>query len=224
MKKLLLIFLLFSSLAGFTQSVTSEQAKKIFNDRFISLDEARKVFPNLPKTLSIPYSRTQLEGDYVSWLVPLMIKGVPKYLLVQASYPLDNLVRDRKERVRTDTLRLSETKMALSLLKKLRPTFPNEAKFTSDSKYGFLSKDTDISKSGDKLKKSVILDACSENELLTVSLPASIENCLLNPQSVSYILRNKNGESTFCLDLLPNSQLKVKDLNIIILTLTYLKK
>jgi len=114
--------------------------------------------------------------------------------------------------------------MALSLLKKLRPTFPNEAKFPSESKYGFRSKDDDNSKSGDKLKKSVILDACSENELLTVNLPASIENCLLNPQSVSYILKNKNGESTFCLDLLPNSQLKVKDLNIIILTLTYLKK
>ena len=219
MKKLVLIFVVFLSFSSFSQNVTNDQAKKILGNRFVTITEARKIFPDLPEKLEIPYPAQKLQNDFTSWLVPVKIKGTPQYLLIQASYPLDSLVRNKEEINKCDTLELEEAGDIVYLLNKLRPNFPNRGSNKDSIKYFYRTKEPAPSKLSVKFKKALNYNIYNDGDFLIVNLPDEMQAGSIDLSSI-YYLKNKNSLGII---FLSNSLPPLEKHIISVLTLTYAK-
>jgi len=95
-KALSFLILLLLNLTNFAQNVTTARAKELFGERFISAKEA-----GITDSINIPFPEDKIRYDGVSWLVPILVDGVPQYQLIQARY-LPNIYQ------KYDTLNLGD--------------------------------------------------------------------------------------------------------------------
>lgn len=218
MKKLIIFFAILLSVSGFTQNVTPIKAKEILKDRFISLDEARIITPNLPE-MEIPYSEKELLNDLGSWLVPVIIEDVPQYLLVQTNYSFSP-DRRKKEIGDIDTLNLAGAKQVVSVLSQLRPSFPNRTGRVKQYEYFFRTKDFGPSKFGLTFQTTI---SYAGNNFLTVNLPSDMESGLINSDYIVYSVDNWKDEGKLGFEFMKKDFPRLVEQDIFILNLTYLK-
>jgi len=218
MKTKLSILLVLLSFYSFSQNVTETEARQIMQERFISLSEAQTIFPELPNELEIPYCRDLLENDFISYLIPINNKGKAEYLLVQASYMLDTLIRSKEEIIRSDAFDLAEAQEAICLLSSLRPSFPNKTGITPPFKYFFRVKDYAPDRQGLNFQKAINYS----DKILTVELPSSMESGLLDSKRISYLEEIK-GQSILGFEKLPPDFPEIAEQNIFVLDIIYLR-
>lgn len=205
MKRLILFsILVLGVLISMAQNSTPTQAKNILKDRFISLEEAKPIFPELPENLDIPFSEEQLEENFFFWLVPVCFQEAPRYILIHPSYPLDTLIRNKEEMEKSDTLRINEARKILKLLANLRPNFPEPSNF----RYLYRTKDPAPKKYGAKFYKSLTYD---KDNILSLNLPEGVNHACTGSGLIWFIINNSLGfedfsfseeEETFCISTL----------------------
>lgn len=214
-------FLIIALLAPFafilSQEVSLEKIKEIFGKRFISCEEVKQLYPEIPTNVKISFSEKTLLSGSNGWLIPLSSGDQYKYYLIQANF--DNEVATPGFLNNKDTLRLNEAKMALKILTELRPQF-----FRSDEdlKYFFRTKTTATDSRGRVLKKIV---SYSHNQFLIVDWPNYAELGIINKDYISYLARNKRGSETqLGLAFLPENNLVIPEKeSIFVLTMFYRK-
>jgi len=179
------------------QTVNSLQAQNILKDHFISLTEAQVIYPNLPGELAIPFSSQTLKNNPDSWLLPIKVQDQFKYLLVRANF---------------------EFKEVLSMLKILRPTFPERANSNEAFKYFFRTKDDAGTREKNIYKKAVAYDG---RNFLVINWPNKTELGVVQQKCIFYITKNKKGmEIVLGQESLPDYGLAIKDdQSIFVLTL-----
>lgn len=209
MKKILsILILVLLSLTDFAQNITSLQAKELFGKRFISADEA-----GFPDSLKIPFQENEIRYNIETWLVPILIDGVPQYRLIQARYSPNQYEK-------YDTLNLGDAEKVIGLLNKVRPNFPNEDTVKTSQKYFFRTKESAPSKEGIEFRKTI---SYFNDKLLVVSLPSNSITGTMDPQYIMYMVENK-GRNLIGFEFLPDDAPKVTDQNITILTLVFLTR
>lgn len=181
------------------QNVDSVQANNILKHHFISINEAKTVYPNLPENLAIPFSARTLRNNPNSWLIPVKIQDRFRYLLVRAGFECEICTLKR-----VDTLRLKTTEEVLSMLKVLRPNFPERRGSNESFKYFFRTKD-----SAGIFKKAVAYDG---KNYLVVNWPNKVELGVVRQKCIFYLFRNKKGvELALGSESLPDYGLAIKD-------------
>jgi len=220
MKKVIfLVFLLIISACSLTaQNVTVAQAKETLKSHFISPEEARTIFPDLPLGLKIPYTLKDFKNNKNSWLLPIPLDKGYKYYLIQAHFDCES---SRSGWMKNkDTLSLSTAKKVIMLLEKVRPGFPGRTESYKPYKYFFRTKTNAASKYWTKYKKIV---AYSNREFIVLDWPNSAECGVVNDKQINYLVRNKRGvELQFGTEYLPTVPV-VPQQSVYILTLTYLR-
>jgi|GEM_PF-1816821 hypothetical protein len=218
MKKVIFLFLLIISASLLTaQNVTIAQAKETLKSHFISLEEARTVFPDLPLELKIPYTLRDLKNNKNSWLLPIPLDK-SRYYLIQANFECESSkpgwIRNK------DTLSLVAAKKVIMLLNKARLGFPNRVYSDQPYKYFFRTKTATASKYWTRYKKTVTY---YNGEFLIINWPNSAEFGVVNDKCLNYLVRNKRGkELQLGTENLPDFPV-VPQQSIYVLTLTYLR-
>ena len=183
------------------QNVDSVQANNILKHHFISLTEAKSVYPDLPENLTIPFSAQTLKNNPDSWLIPVKIQDHFKYLLVHAGFECEICTLKQ-----VDTLRLKTTEEVLLMLKVLRPNFPERRGSNEAFKYFFRTKD---SAGTNIFKKAVAYDG---NNFLVVNWPNKVELGVVRQKCIFYLCRNKKGlEIALGSESLPDYGPAIKD-------------
>lgn len=179
----LLLILIWPLLA---QGVASYEAQKILGNHFIALNEAQTIYPEIPDKLQINFSLNTLKSYPNSWLVPLLTKRGYQYFLVQANF--ENEVSTKKLINEKDTLNLSQTIQALSLLKNLRTNWLNRLNSTDSYQYFFRTKTKSSQKNN--FQKTV---SHFNNEFLVIDWPNGVELGVINNNDdcIYYLSRNK---------------------------------
>lgn len=174
MKKIVFttVFLLLTTL-GFAQSVTEAEAKELFGTRFVSTEEA-----GFTENVDIPFSRENLKDDFVSWLIPVNIDGVPQYKLVQLRYALN-------EHKKTDTLCIKDAEEVIRVMNKVGRDFP-----TNKSMRFFKTKTLGDSRHDMEFLKTIV---CGSGKYEIIDVPKSAIIALADKKSISYVLEYKNG-------------------------------
>ena len=195
------------------QTVNSLQAQNILKDHFISLTEAQVIYPNLPGELAIPFSSQTLKNNPDSWLLPIKVQDQFKYLLVRANFEFEVCMLKR-----VDTLGLRTSKEVLSMLKILRPTFPERANSNEAFKYFFRTKDDAGTREKNIYKKAVAYDG---RNFLVINWPNKTELGVVQQKCIFYITKNIKGmEIVLGQESLPDYGLAIKDdQSIFVLTL-----
>jgi hypothetical protein len=205
----------------YCQNATPAQAKEILGEHFIPLDEAVNVLVDLPADLKIPFSVKTLEQNLDSWLVPIWVNGESRYYLIKANF--ENEVAGKKSLLGKDTLSLAETKKAIMLLYKLRPSFPERIDGEKPYKYFFRTKTNAPSKPKLDYHKTV---AYADEKFLIINWPNSIELGVVNKDYISFLMRNEKGvEIKLGFEFLPEKHPDIAYLeSIYVLTMFYQKK
>ncbi len=160
-------------------SVTEIQAKEILKSHFISQEEAKMIYPDLPNNLSINFSESFLKKNSTAWLIPVKVSTKEfKYFLIRSVFEHEICLFKK-----IDTLDLKTAKEALSLFDKLRPDFPKKSKVKSPFKYFFRTKTSDINN-----YHKVI--ACNEGCFIVIDLPNETELGVINKDSIFYVTEN----------------------------------
>lgn len=214
------ILLIYVLVVPVSAQVSYAQAKETLADHFISPDEARNVYPDLPLEIKIPYSLTNLENNRNAWLLPIQINSVYKYFLIQENYGPE--VSSPNWINRRDTLYLSTAKKALLLLNKLGKDFPNRVGANIPYTYFFRTKDYAPEKYDMKCRKTITY---ANNDFLIINWPSDVEIGVINQKCIYYLAKNKRGvEVNLGKEFLPeNAPLLPEQQSIYVLTLTYLK-
>jgi hypothetical protein len=177
-------FFILPLLKSFAQDeVTEIWATEQFGERFISAKEAG--FGNL----NIPFTKSDLKYDRISWLIPIEIDGVPQYRMIQARY-------SPNESEKNDTLSLQDAEKVISVVNKTRRNFPNKEPFKF-----FRTKDLSFI-DGTVYRRTIVCDTLSYS---VINLPANISVVMKGKNSTSYI-SNVNGGIEISLDFSEESR------------------
>jgi hypothetical protein len=205
MKTNIIFFTLLLSGYLSAQTITPLQAQEIMKNHFISLAEARTVYPDLPE-LTIPFTLSTLKNNHHSWLLPVKTTKGFKYLLIQA-----NFINEAYALKKVEPLDIETTKEVLILLAKLRPNFPEREDNQEPFKYFFRTKDYSFTKENINFNKTISYNG---NNFITINWPSDIEYGIINQNYVTYLRQIK-----FRQEPLPEGHPKVTDQSIFILTL-----
>lgn len=169
--KIILFFIIFllslSFIPVFGQSTNEIVAREVLGYHFISLDEARLIYPEMPRSLPINYPYQILRDTYNSWLVPIKLNGNYEYKLICITYPNSRIV----ELEDTDTLNWDEAEIAIVLLSKTRPGFANSSGHISKFEYVFRTKEDTVSISRVACKKTLAYHFYDTEEVSVLNLP-----------------------------------------------------
>lgn len=169
----LIIFLLsLSFISVFGQKINETVAREVLGYRFVSLDEARLIYPETPIDLPINYSYQTLNDTYNAWLIPVKPNGVYEYKLICILYP--NSISSVLETQNTDTLNWDEAKMAIVLLSKTRPGFANFPGSISKFEYVFRTKENGKSLGKTACKKTLAYRFYDDEEVSVLNLPTDM--------------------------------------------------
>ena len=201
--------------SGFSQT----QVIKYFGERYISPQEAQKVYKNLSDSIKIPFSEKRLLNSNNCWLVPIISKGVSKYILIKPNFLADPLLKG------FDTLGIMETAKILYLLHELRPRFPNWGAYTPRYKFKniYRTKEDCPGKNDLSYKQTISFNLCDDHNFFSVPLPILMESGTLEPNYISFIIE-KNGKRNSLYFERFDKDLDVAKTPIRVLTMTYLKK
>lgn len=202
-RSLWFLILLLLNLTNYAQNVTNTRAMEQYGERFIRAVEA-----GFPDSLEIPFSEDEIRYDHLSWLVPILVDGVPQYLMIQARYLPNTYLKN-------DTLNLAEAVKVIGLLSKVRPNFPNADSVKTSQKYFFRTKESAPSKDGIVFRKAI---SYFNDQLLVINFPDNTISGIMDPKSITYMVENK-GRTLMGFEILPAGVPKFTDQNIWILTL-----
>jgi len=206
-KTLIILIFAFLSLTDFAQNITSSRAKELFGERFITAKEA-----GFPDSLEVPFTEDTIKYDFTSWLVPMSVKGVTQYRLIEARYAQN---RDEKY----DTLHLEDAEKLICLMLKVRPNFPDQDNMKSKQKYFYRTKEPATSKNGMKFRKTI---SYYNDQLLVVDLPVVAIAGVIEHDYISYLIENKESGLFLGFQPLPDDAPKFTEQGITILTLVYI--
>ena len=157
----------------FGQKINETVAREVLGYHFVSLDEARLIFPETPTDLPIEYPYQVLRDTYNAWLIPVKkSNGVYEYKLVCILYP--NSISTILETQDTDTLNWDEAKMAIVLLSRTRPGFANFPGSISKFEYVFRTKENGMSTGKTICKKTLAYRLYDDEEISTLNLPTDM--------------------------------------------------
>ena len=159
-------FFILPLLKSFAQDeVTEAWATEQFGERFISAKEGG--FGNL----NIPFTKSDLKYDRMSWLIPIEIDGVPQYRLIQARY-------SPNESEKNDTLSLQDAEKVIRVVYKIGRNFPNKEtyKFFRTKDLSFID--------GAVYHRTIVCDTLSYS---VINLPANVSAVMKGKNSTSYI-------------------------------------
>ena len=214
MKTILIVLAVLMCSSGFSQT----QVQKFFGERFVSVKEAKTVYKNLPDSLPIPYPEKKLMNDDFSWLVPIIIKGVAKYVLVRPSYLPDQLPKG------FDTLDMVATAKVIYLMHDLRPDFPNRSGHRSSLKFLYRTKENCQSKNDLSYKQTIAYNLYGDHNFFALALPKLMESGILEPNYISFMLnKNGGGKNNLYFEFLDKSWPEIKEQRICVLTMIYAK-
>lgn len=211
---IVLILLILSQIIV-AKNIKEKEAKFILNNYFISISEAKKVFPDIPNNLKIPFSKETLEKFSDYWLIPIETTRKYKYFLVKINYDFEASVFEKNSLI--DTLNIDEGKRMVYLLNKLRPDFLGRDKLSDEFSIFFRTK-TD----------SNILNGCrqvfsyNKKKFLIADIPDGIEIAILNREYISFFI-NRNGTEFLGISPLPKEPKVKEKKSITILTLVNVK-
>lgn len=205
MKTKIIFFALLLSSYVSAQTIAPQQAKEILKNHFISLDEVKTIYPDLPE-LTIPFTLQTLKNNHHSWLLPVKTTIGFKYLLVQA-----NFINESYALKKVEPLDLKTTKEVLILLAKLRPSFPEREDSKEPFKYFFRTKDHSFTKENIDFNKTIAYNGI---DFITINWPSDIEYGIMNQNYATYLRQIK-----FRQEPLPSGHPKVNEQSIFILTL-----
>jgi hypothetical protein len=218
MKTIILIFVVLLNFSGFSQT----QVKNFFGERYISPQEAKEVFKNMPDSVPLQFSERQLMNDFVSWLMPVMIKGRAKYILVKPNYLTDSLLSGY------DTLDMVTAGKVAYLTHHKRPNFPLRSGDVSKFKNIFLTKENAPSKNGLKCKQTISFDVYGDHNFFVLALPVLMETGILestpNSSGIWYAIEKRNKKKNLFMEILDKDKPEINETAVRVMTLTYLKK
>lgn len=186
---LIMVLLIILAKPTYAQEISTEEAKGIMQEHFISTTEAQKIYPETPNILKIPFSKETLKSNQESWLMPILTKRGYKYLLLTANF--DNEIATTKFQQEHDTLSLAETKFAIKILSETRINFLERANSGYSFQYFFRTKTLAPKKQGINFKKAVAYD---DNQFLVLDWPNDVELGVVNKDYISYLTRNDKGQ------------------------------
>ncbi|MFZ4632341.1 MAG: hypothetical protein ACOYL8_04050 [Patescibacteria group bacterium] len=209
------LVIMLASLPFTVLATSAHEAKRILGTHFVSIKEAREVFPDIPSNIKIHFLSKTLKDNPDFWLLPIEINNRYEYVFVRANFCFEYLTAEQKRIA--DTLNLSEGKRVIYLLKKVRPTFQGMVGVNNNFRYFFRTKSESIYKC---TYKNIF--SCNEKKFLIIDWPNDIETGLINSTYASFITNIKGKEYIGFVPLpkLPHVNQKT---DIEILTLFYLK-
>jgi hypothetical protein len=219
--KIILLFnLLIIFVSCYGQAATISQAKEVLGRHFISVLEARTVYPDLAAEIAITFSPEILKFNPNAWLVPIKSNGVSKYFLISANF--ENEISNKKFLKQNDTLSLNETKQVIKLISSLRPFSWERINSEIPYTYFLRTKNSSPPKQGIGYRKIVAYD---NESFLVIDWPNGVEIGVVNKDYISYLTRDKRGrEIKFGLAFLPEDHPNIEYLqSIYVLTIFYQK-
>lgn len=178
MKTKIIFFVLLISSYVSAQMVVPQQAKEIMKSHFVSLDEVRTLYSDLPE-VKIPFTPQTLKNNPRSWLLPVKTITGFKYLLVQA-----NFINESYALKNVEPVDLKTTKEILILLAKLRPSFPEREDSKKPFKYFFRTRDYSFTKKNIIFNKTISYNG---KDFIIIDWPSDIEYGIIKKNYITYL-------------------------------------
>lgn len=215
--KIILLAFLATTSVLLSAQIPPEKAKELMGQRFISCAEAQKIYPEIPKNLSINYSENLLKNSPKAWLLPLEKNGGYYYFLIQANFEHETAKPGFLNN--KDTLQLQEACMAVKIMREIRPTF---FRSEEDFKFFFRTKTPGNRPEKKPLNKAVSYAA---GNFIVVSWPQNPQFGIMNKDYISYLDYDASGiEKDLCFIFLPEGHAPVTPKeSVYVLTLFYYK-
>ena len=160
-----------SGMTNIKSSVSENWAKEHFGKRFVSANEIGL------DSLPINFSKEELQYEKTAWLIPLKIKGILDYYLIQVAYAPNPFEQ-------TDTLSLSEAENFIQEMAMAGRKLPE------NNGVSLLRTNTKVLLNGTEYFKTLF---CDKNGCSVINLGKDVSVVLRRGGYMSYIIDIKEG-------------------------------